>query len=652
MSSLSQLIHGILETYKNKNNELDYDKIVTLATFGLIILSSTDNTFVDKIRQQIDSMQSNIMADYYLYDKLEPYLIRRGNNDKDIPLIEVIYEFGTEMGNTQIDFSNAYKTALTQTSLFDAFNSIARVLYQSVFCCKLVEIKDINTKRSLRSNTEPLKSYLAGILKIIDKGKSKIIPKYRFVYYEHGAQRDDLIYKSKSPIEKALDNTAYIFKESSILPSRDRQGGLFGKTGVFENANSFFIKPFNDTILKDEIKKKTHGLQKQIIIVKNYDESVLVPPPNIETVIISVNPNKVTVNQPGYIKYIIENSVSSPKNIKLSYNGCSLKKYNCNEKDDDIPVYTYDNKNLEHLEETIEHVVLNEVNVIINAINDQATAMKAPDFSGVTSTPGVTSALATTSAPGVTSALTPCLIMVYPIAVQSTTGDADGIYDPMPDMKNNITVYRKRTDWTYRIYFEDNYWKIVQNTTSATLVSKCEEPGNQIVPPNTLKNWTDNFEVIDLKTYFKRIKDVNEILYGLSKMTTVIRQPNKFTPSNSGTISQYEKEGDYINIPKFDDLIPYGFVKITRYVVNPFVYMGAMIYDSETNETWGKGLCTYENGDKYTGEITYTDKNGIEFNGTGIEVKGDRSISNGTWNKSKFISGVYTDVAGIEKNIP
>ena len=195
-------------------------------------------------------MQTNFMADYYLYDKLEPYLIRRGNVDKDIPLIEVIYEFGTEMGNTQIDFSNAYKTVGTQTSLFDAFNSIARVLYQSVFCCKLVEIKDINTKRSLRSNTEPLKSYLAGILKIIDKAKSKIIPKYRFVYYQHG--RDDLIYKSKSPIEKALDNTAYIFKESSILPSMDREAK------VFNNANSFFIKPFTETALKDEIKKKTN----------------------------------------------------------------------------------------------------------------------------------------------------------------------------------------------------------------------------------------------------------------------------------------------------------------------------------------------------------------------------------------------------------
>ena len=56
MSSLSQLIHGILETYTNDNKELDYDKIVILATFGLIILSirSTLKIKDDNIKLEVE----------------------------------------------------------------------------------------------------------------------------------------------------------------------------------------------------------------------------------------------------------------------------------------------------------------------------------------------------------------------------------------------------------------------------------------------------------------------------------------------------------------------------------------------------------------------------------------------------------------------
>ena len=655
MSSLSQIIHGILETYTNDNSELDYDKIVTLATFGLIILSSTDSTFVDKIRQQIFSMRVNFMADYYLYDKLEPYLIRRGKIDKDIPLIEVIYQFGTEMGNTHIDFSNTYKTSdqTTQMSLFDAFNSIARVLYQSMFCCKLVEIKDMMTSRSLRSIAEPLKLYLTGIFKIVDKSKSKILPKYRFVYFDGSTKPPDWVYKSKSPIETALDNTAYIFKKSSILPSRDPKGGISLKAfnvGLLENANSFFIKPINNIALNAEIKKKTHGLQKQIIIVENFDESTstITVPPNIETVIISVNPTSKSATaapMTDYIKYItkviIDPSIPPNKKfIKLSYNGCSLKKYSSNEEKDDTNEYTYDDnakkpdETIKHREETIEHVVLNEVNVIINAINDEAAAMKVPDFSGVTSALTTPSGLGTTSALGTTSGLGPCLIMVYPIALNSVLGDGNGIYDPTPDMRNNITVYRKRTDPSYRIYFEDSYWKIVKNDKeSVTLISRCDETGNQFVSPNTLKSWTNGREVLDLKTYFEKSQDVTEILYELDKMTTmrVIRdKPYIFIPSTAPATYQCKKEGDYINILEHDDLVPYGLVKITRSVVKPFVYMGALIYDSATKETWGKGRCTYENGDKYTGIVMFTDKDEILPKGEGILEYENGDVCEGT----------------------
>lgn len=657
LQQLSQLIHLILETHTNDNSELDYDKIVTLATFGLIILSSTDNTFVDKIYRQILSTHANIMADYYLYDKLEPYLIRRNIVDKDIPLIEVIYEFGTEMGNTHIDFSNIYKTdgIKTQTSLFDGFNSIARVLYQSVFCCKLVEIKDVNTKKSIRSNIEQAKSYLNGIFKIIDKRKSKIIPKYRFVYYDGTLKPQDSFYKSKTPIEKALDSTAYIFKKSSILPSIDPKGGIslgFTTLGLIENANSFFIKPLNDIQLDLEIKKKTHGLQKQIIIVENFDESVIVPPPNIETVIISIDNiaggTRIVFPKPT-IKYIKQSpNTTNPKYIKLSYNGCSLKKYNCNEDRDDITDYTYDNGKPEHREETIEHVVLNEVNVIINAINDVDTAMEEPVFSSVLSSTLVPLSAAPSSAvPSSTSSST-FVSAVYPIAVIGSKGEADGIYDPTLDMKNDVTIYKKRNDKDFTMFFEDSYWKIVEKQT--ILISRNTTPGDQRVLPNTLKNWTNNIEVIDLKTYFEKTRSITDIMFLISKMTTmrIIRDNQKFA-----TLGRYqcEKEGEYINIPKNDNLVPYGLAKIRRFVVNPFVYMGALIYDSVTNETWGKGICTYENGDKYTGNVKFTDKEEILPNGEGILVYENGDVCNGDWNEFNCTGGTYTDRSGNTYNI-
>jgi hypothetical protein len=637
------------------------------------------------------------MADYYLYDKLEQYLIRRDTVDKQIPMIQVTYQFGTDMGNTHIDFSNAYKTDLdtTQTELFNAFNSIAQVLYQSVFCCKLVEIKDMNTKRSLRSNIEPLKSYLAGIFKIVDKRKSNILPKYRFVYFDGREKPPDWVYKSKSPIEKALDNTAYIFKKSSILPSRD------SKAGLFENANSFFIKPLTVDALKEEIKKKTHGLQKQIIIVENFDETSIDIPINIETVIISIDrvpgpgtaPGTGTALGPGpgtgpapgtgkpNIKYIKNsNKEKNEKFINLLYNGCLLKKYNCIQDGDDITDYTYDNETtLEHREETIEYVVLSEVNVIINAINDVTTATEEADFT--VSMPSLGSAMPSlgsampslgsampslgSAMPSLGSAMpslgsappslgsappslgsappgTTCLVAYHPIAVTSSKGHIDGIYDPMPDMYNNATVYKSRnSNSTYRIYFEITFWKIVNDTNKNIIISRCPNSGNPILP-NLLTGWTENVNVLDLKSYFEKINDVTQIIYGLSKMTTVIRINNIFNPSTAKKTYQCEKEGDYINIPKYDELVPYGLVKIKRSVVDPFVYIGALIYNSETKETWGKGTCTYENGDKYKGEVTYTDTDKILQNGTGIlkQVNGD--VFSGTWNESNLVSGTFT----------
>jgi hypothetical protein len=125
-------------------------------------------------------------------------------------------------------------------------------------------------------------------------------------------------------------------------------------------------------------------------------------------------------------------------------------------------------------------------------------------------------------------------------------------------------------------------------------------------------------------------------------MTTVIRINNIFNPSTAPATYQCEKEGDYINIPKYDELVPYGLVKIRRSVVKPFVYMGALIYNSETKETWGKGTCTYENGDKYKGEVTYRDTDEIVRNGTGILVYENGDVLSGTWYQSNIVSGTFT----------
>lgn len=581
-------ITQILEKYISNNKELDYDNLVILATFGLILLSSDSDTFKnnmnDDTKKLIDDI--NLMKDHYLYDtNIEKYLQKTPHT---IPLLKVTYVFGTPMGNSKIDFSNENDD---RDKIFESFTSLANVFYQTQFCSTtLVDIKNNNKSFTTAIKTRVI-SYLADINKLIKDNKKKFINKLRIIYYNK-----ENTFTSKKPeilklIEKILENTVYIF-------------------GILET-----VSKIDD--LKKLILKKTHGLTKQIIVFDGGDEKIDIPL-NIETEIISIEKETVARQLPDDEPFrIIEKtttvSTTYTKKLYLMANGCEIIPYWFKANYDSKIISYYD---VTELPVIFEYVLLDRIYIINDAINNEdveVVTFKAPTT-------------ATTSSPSTatTSSTTSTIIGNCPIAFKTKKTDILGIYDPTIEIKNGATVYKKRrfkndNEKDVKLeYSSDKKWtfitdnKIIKSykTTTGLPNSVVWDGVNvnkiyTVLDPDTSTSLTDN------------IATIATIAFEFADMADNL-QDNKTTYNDKTRI-----EGDQF-IDR-DDCTSFG----VAYYENGNIYKGTF----EKKLRVGKGVLFYANGDIYCGEWN---KNNIE--GKGIYNWTDGLSYTGEW-KNDLMNG-------------
>ena len=594
-------ITQILKNYISNNKELDYDNLVILATFGLILLSSDSDTFKYNMTGVTKSLidDNNLMKDHYLYDtNIEKYLQKTPHT---IPLLKVTYVFGTPMGNSKIDFSNEND----RDKIFESFTSLANVFYQTQFCSTtLVDIKNNNKSFTTAIKTGII-SYLADINKLIKDNKGKFINKLRIIYYnkEYTLKKPEIL----KTIEKILENTVYIF----------------GGTGILET-----VSKTDD--LKKLILKKTHGLTKQIIVFDGGDENIDIPL-NIETEIISIEKEIVARKLPDDVPFrIIEKTTSvsttvSPTDTKKLYlmaNGCEIIPYRFKANYDSKKISYYD---VTELPVIFEYVLLDRIYIINDAINNEdvevVTSFTIPS-TGSSTVPTTATTSSTSSASSMTSTST--IIGNCPIAFKTGKPDILGIYDPTIEIKNGATVYKKRrfkNDKENDVkleYSSDKKWTFITDKTE--IKSDKTTAG---LPHSTEWNGVKNVNQIytfldpDTITGIPSLTDIAKIAFEFADMADNL-QDNKTTYNDKTRI-----EGDQF-IDR-DDCTSFG----VAYYENGDIYKGTF----KKKLRVGKGVLFYANGDIYCGEW-----NNNHIEGKGIYNWTDGQSYTGEW-KNNFMNG-------------
>ena len=589
-------ITKILKNYISNNKELDYDNLVILATFGLILLSSDSDTFKYNMTDVTKSLiaDNNLMKDHYLYDtNIEKYLQKTPHT---IPLLKVTYVFGTPMGNSKIDFSNEND----RDKIFESFTSLANVFYQTQFCSTtLVDIKNNNKSFTTAIKTRVI-SYLADINKLIKDNKGKFINKLRIIYYNKEYYNLIPIKKPEilKTIEKILENTVYIFGGAGILETESKIDDL-----------------------KKLILKKTHGLTKQIIVFDGGDENIDIPL-NIETEIISIEKEKsgVTKYLPDDVLFrIIEKtttvSTTDTKKLYLMANGCEIIPYRFKADYNSKEISYYD---VTELPVIFEYVLLDRIYIINDAINNE-------DVEVVTSFTSPSTGSSTVPTTATTSSTTSTIIGNCPIAFKTGKPDILGIYDPTIEIKNGATVYKKRrfkNDKENDVkleYSSDKKWTFITDKTE--IKSDKTTAG---LPHSTEWNGVNNVNKIytfldsDTSTGLYPLTDnIAKIAFEFADMADNL-QDNKTTYNDKTRI-----EGDQF-IDR-DDCISFG----VAYYENGDIYKGTF----EKKLRVGKGVLFYANGDIYCGEW-----NNNHIEGKGIYNWTDGQLYTGEW-KGDFMNG-------------